>query len=174
MIAHRDHAWRISAYEYLVEAMERYRWNGSLEFMQSSLLGYSSSDIDRWFSERRRRVAGDGGLTVFLVMSDVDFEEVRLLGCRSVRPRGGRILLFYNRDVGSNGDSALKSDAAALIPSGFKLCRCAIGLSTWLQLFSDANDTKDSIVVTHIDENNCKVINDGLLSMLEVVTLPGA
>ncbi len=170
LIVHPDHTWRVPAYKLLNDVGRLHVHSEGFEHLESALLGYSSSDTTAWLAERRLRTAGEAGVTVFVLLTSADLTELDRQGRRSLRPAiGGRMLAFYNRDVGISGSSVLRPDFSASLPKQTKLCRCALSLPSWKVLFNSSTNSDDQILLSYIDDNNIGPVNAGLLSAIEIL-----
>lgn len=170
LVSHPNEAWRISAYKLMRDVTSQNPYSEGFEMLESLILGYSAEDMTAWLEERRLRTAGSRGLTIFVVLANRDLAELDLHGRKSFHPAvGSRMLAFYNRDVGINGDSVLRGDFNTVLPAGIALCRCAIDLPTWRALFESRGGSSDMILESYIDDANFGRVNSGLLSAIEVL-----
>ena len=79
----RDEAWRIRAYLLLNEIQARHPWNGALEWLQGSLLGYTDEQNDEWLAKHDERHAGWACLTLYAMTTSQILDEVADLGNRA-------------------------------------------------------------------------------------------
>ncbi len=170
LVVHPDHAWRIKAYEMLVGVLRSHPHSRLAEHLMSSILGYSRNDIEQWFLDRKERIAGDSGVTIFALLDSRSIPSLEAHGRRSFcTADGNSVLLFYNRNVGSNGGAILRPNFRSLLPDQTTLCRCAVKLSAWQVVFESEIHSEDEIIVKAVEHESLSTVNNGLLSHIEFI-----
>jgi hypothetical protein len=75
--------WRIEAYRLMASASRISGWNDTLEFIQGSLLGYSSEENRLWAEYRRKAGQRWGLQCVYRPIEEAEMELIRKTGCKA-------------------------------------------------------------------------------------------
>jgi hypothetical protein len=82
MYALPEEGWRIEAYRLMASASRISAWNDTLEFMQGSLLGYSSEENRLWAEYRRSTNQRWGLHCIYRPIEEGEVELIRKTGCK--------------------------------------------------------------------------------------------
>jgi hypothetical protein len=161
-----EESWRIPAYLSMKRAFFDDPWSDGLEILQSSLLGYSESEIKSRIDDHNRRRIGWLGPTCYFLVSHAQRNAIRKLANRCIDPSSVAedIEVFYNTD-----NLLPKENAHQLLPEGIHICRASIKFNFFKSLFAHdiISGRKVSFFVSTIDSCNVSDLNESLQSNFE-------
>lgn len=163
-VVREEERWRVPAFMALVRMRRHHEWSDGAEFLASSLLGYSESEIDEWIRFQRHRSCGWSGLTCYVLMKNAVWSEIEASGHGSLplAGRGEYISLFYPRGFHViRLDADVVCDARGLVLARFAMRRDA------LALFGRSSSSGESPLILGLNAELCARTNRLLVSAFE-------
>ena len=139
--------WRIPAYLSFQLVFDQYGWSDVAEHFESLLLGYADEDIKTWLDAHSASRIGWTGKTFYLFLSSVQAADVRMLGKRSLDPKGivQPVLTFFNRKL-----NPVRKDVDSLISEGHVLARVSVREPFFRELFGRQTVPSEFDVITSL------------------------
>jgi hypothetical protein len=124
-------SWRAHAFRACRQALRRYRWSDSSEYLYSVFLGCSEASCRSWIAQGRRNRLGWEGRTVYTVMETSDLPAPEPLAFRCFPPGSATA----ERTVFAHPDGfLLREDLEAILPAGAFLARFALENEFFLRI----------------------------------------
>lgn len=168
----RDHAWRIPALETLYRLCTdgEYGWSEGAEVLESTLLGYSESDIKGWLDTKRARYVNNHGETIYIILDASQRSELEELGFKAVSAGlvGDALSGFF-----TTGPGYVAPEAVRALAPGITIVRAAVTQSYLMSLSKESGSFDGDILKVSIRKEAIPSFNLALRSGFQVLSPDG-
>lgn len=165
-------AWRVHAWLATRLVLRDWGWSDGLEVLESTLLGYTDQQIERWMDVKRARQVAWQVPTVYLHLSDACRADLEGFGQRSFPPGlrpGEKLTLFTSR-----GRKEMRPGALARCLLGFSVGRVSLNREAFDRLFLDQLRTaRRDVARVDVAATEAGALNKELESKIQFLTIRG-